>query len=79
MPSTTSSRRRSPRVCSTPPFKLPDGVTFIHLAEHGEPNPLSATTAFPRFLEGINDRCDEPPVVSQVDVTGSYRFFETGR
>jgi hypothetical protein len=59
--------------------KLPDGVTFIHLAEHGEPNPLSATTAFPRFLEGINDRCDEPPVVSQVDVIGSYRFFETGR
>jgi hypothetical protein len=60
-------------------LKLPDGVTFMHLAQHGEPNPLSATAAFPRFLEGINDRCDEPPVISQVDVVGSYRVFEAER
>jgi hypothetical protein len=60
-------------------LKLPDGVTFIHLAQHGDPNPLPATAAFQQFQEGIRDRCDEPPVVSQVDVVGSYRFFETER
>jgi hypothetical protein len=60
-------------------FKLPDGVTFVHVAEHGQPNPLAETAAFQRFQEGIQDRCDEPPVVSQVDVIGSYRFFETER
>jgi hypothetical protein len=56
--------------------KLPDGVTFIHLAQHGEPNPLLATGAFKRFLEGVNDRCDEPPVVTELETIGSYRFFE---
>ena len=57
-------------------FKLPDGVTFIHLAQHGEPNPLATTAAFARFQEGIKDRCDEPPVVAHVEEVGSYRFFE---
>jgi hypothetical protein len=60
-------------------FKLPDGVTFIHVAQHGEPNPLSGVAAFQRFQEGIRDRCDEPPAVSQVDVVGSYRLFEPGQ
>jgi hypothetical protein len=55
---------------------MPDGVTFVHLAQHGKPNPLLATTAFQQFLEGINDRCDEPPVVTPVDRIGSYRLFE---
>ena len=59
--------------------KLPDGVTFIHIAQHGEPNPLQATAAFPRFLKDINDRCDEPPAVSQVEEIGSYRLFEAGQ
>jgi hypothetical protein len=57
-------------------FKLPDGVTFVHVAQHGDPNPLASIAAFGRFQAGIADRCEEPPVVSQVDVVGSYRFFE---
>ena len=60
-------------------FKLPDGVTFIHLAQHGDPNPLSATAAFQRFQEGIKERCDEPPVVTHVETIGSYRLFEAGQ
>ena len=59
-------------------FKLPDGVTFVHLAEHDDPNPLPATGAFQRFQEGIGDRCDEPPVVTELDEVGSYRFFGNG-
>jgi hypothetical protein len=60
-------------------FKLPDGVTFIHLAHHGDPNPLSTTAAFQRFQEEIKERCDEPPVVTQVETIGSYRLFEAGQ
>jgi hypothetical protein len=60
-------------------FKLPDGVTFIHVAEHADPNPLGTTAAFARFTEGIGERCDEQPVVSQVEEIGSYRFFGAGQ
>ena len=57
-------------------FKLPDGVTFIHVAQHDEPNPLATTGAFQRFQEGIKDRCEEPPAVTELHEVGSYRFFE---
>jgi hypothetical protein len=56
-------------------FKLPDGVTFVHLAQHDEPNPLPGVAAFQRFQEDIKARCQEPPVVTQLDEIGSYRFF----
>lgn len=57
-------------------FKLPDGVTFVHLAQHDELNPLATTAAFQRFQEGIRDRCEEPPAVTELDEVGSYRLFE---
>lgn len=57
-------------------FKLPDGVTFVHVAQHPEGNPLRTIEAFQKFQEGIRDRCDEPPVVTELEEIGSYRFFE---
>jgi hypothetical protein len=60
-------------------FKLSDGVTFVHLAQHGEPNPLGAIAAFQRFQEGIQARCAEPPVVTELDEIGSYRVFGAER
>jgi hypothetical protein len=56
-------------------FKLPDGVSFVHLAVHGDENPLQQVEAFQRFQAGIGDRCDEPPAVSQLEEIGSYRFM----
>jgi hypothetical protein len=58
-------------------FRLDDGVSFIHLASHeGQgPNPLSELQAFQRFQENIVDRCDEPPIASEVTAIGSYRFL----
>jgi hypothetical protein len=57
-------------------FKLEDGVTFVHVAaQEGEQNPLADVAAFGRFQESIRDRCDEPPVVTQMDEVGSFRFF----
>jgi hypothetical protein len=55
-------------------FKLDDGVTFVHLAVHGDPNPLGQVEAFARFQADIRDRCDEPPVVAVMEEVGSYRF-----
>jgi hypothetical protein len=56
-------------------FKLPDGVTFVHFAQHDDPNPLQTTAAFRRFQEGIKARCDEPPVVTELHEVGSFRLF----
>jgi hypothetical protein len=60
-------------------FKLPDGVTFVHVAQHAADNPLRRVAAFQRFQEAIQDRCDEPPVATELEEIGSYRFFEAAR
>jgi hypothetical protein len=57
-------------------FKLEDGVSFIHIAETEDGhNPLSEVSAFREFQAGIRDRCDEPPVVSDLTEIGSFRLF----
>jgi hypothetical protein len=53
-------------------LKLDDGVTFVHIAEHADPNPLPAVEAFQRFTAGIRDRCDEPPSTIEVEQIGAY-------
>jgi quinol monooxygenase YgiN len=55
-------------------FKLDDGVSFVHVAEHADPNPLPTVEAFQRFTAGIRDRCDEPPVTVEIEQIGSYGF-----
>lgn len=57
-------------------FKLEDGVSFLHIAETEDgQNPLSEVTAFREFQSGIADRCDEPPLVSDLTEVGSFRLF----
>jgi len=58
-------------------FKLEDGVTFVHLAAHDDRNPLPEIEAFRRFTAEIRDRCDEPPVTSQLTEVGSFNLFGT--
>ncbi len=56
-------------------FKLPDGVTFIHLADtDGAGSPLTELAAFKAFQAGIRERCDEPPVVSELSEVGSFAW-----
>jgi hypothetical protein len=57
-------------------FRLDDGVSFVHFAiETGDgPSPLPRVEAFQRFQEGIRERCDEPPVVSELSEIGSFRL-----
>jgi hypothetical protein len=55
-------------------FRLDDGVSFVHIASvEGEHNPLADAEAFARFQADVRDRCEEPPVVTEVHEVGSYR------
>jgi hypothetical protein len=57
-------------------FRLDDGVSFVHLASsEDEPSPLSQVAAFARFQKDIADRCDEPPVVTELREIGSYHVY----
>jgi hypothetical protein len=56
-------------------FRLPDGVTFVHVAEHGDDNPLPRVAAFQRFQEGIRERCEVPPEAMSLQEIGSFHFF----
>jgi hypothetical protein len=60
-------------------FRLDDGVSFVHIAEHADVNPLRGIAAFQRFQEGIGERCDEPPVAVEMHEIGSYRLGEDQR
>jgi hypothetical protein len=56
-------------------FRLDDGVSFVHVAmTDGERSPLPELEAFRRFQEGIDERCDEQPVVTPISEIGSFRF-----
>jgi quinol monooxygenase YgiN len=60
-------------------LRLDDGVSFVHLAEMEDgANPLTEVAAFQRFSENVRERCDEPPVVTDVKVVGSFKLFEAG-
>ena len=54
-------------------FKQGDGVSFVHFAiVEGDTNPLDSVAAFKAFGANIKDRCDEPPVVTQLQGVGTY-------
>jgi hypothetical protein len=59
-------------------FRLADGISFVHVVSiettDGD-NPLTKSAAFKAFNAGIGERCEEPPVLSEMTEVGSYRFF----
>jgi Antibiotic biosynthesis monooxygenase len=56
-------------------LRLDDGVSFVHLSEsESDTSPLSEVPAFKVFQKEIADRADEQPVVTSVEVVGSYGF-----
>ena len=59
-------------------FMLSDGVSFVHVVSietaDGD-NPLIKIPAFNTFSAGIQDRCEEQPVLTEMTEVGSYRFF----
>jgi hypothetical protein len=61
-------------------FQLGDGTTFVHFALTADdgPGPLPQLEAFRRFQDGIAERCDEPPVVTELRQIGSYELVDAG-
>ena len=61
-------------------FKLDDDVSFVHFAvtEDGA-NPLSTVNAFREFQKNIEDRTDESPVVTELELIGSFRLVGDSR
>jgi hypothetical protein len=60
-------------------FRLADGVSFVHVASsetQDGTSPLPAVAAFQRFQEGIAERCEEPPLASELHEIGSFRFWQ---
>ena len=67
-------KRETPHGLSYTSFKLPDGVSFMHIAGRDEAagNPLTQLEAFKNFTADIQDRCDEPPVSVEMHEVGFY-------
>ena len=60
-------------------FKAADGVSFLHMVSletTDGSNPLGALPAFKAFTAAIGDRCDDPPVATELSEVGNYRLFE---
>lgn len=55
-------------------FQLDDGVSFVTFAELDDPSKLAGLPAFQRFRSTLDERCDEPPVLTALHEVGSYRF-----
>ena len=56
-------------------LRLDDGVSFVHLSEsESDTSPLTEVPSFKAFQKELADRADEEPVVTEVQVVGSYGF-----
>jgi len=68
-------RSRAPHGIHYASFRMPDGVSFVHVAEHDDPNPLASLPSFQAFQKGIKSRCVELPVVTELSPVGSYAWL----
>jgi hypothetical protein len=55
-------------------FQLDDGASFVHINFSDGGSSLNELASFTAFQEGIAERCEEQPRVSELREIGSYRF-----
>jgi hypothetical protein len=55
-------------------FRLDDGVSFVHINFSDGGSALNELASFTAFQQGIGERCDEAPKVSELSEIGTYRF-----
>jgi len=71
--------RKAPAGVSYAVFKGLDGVSFLHIvsvdSKAGD-NPIPQLAAFKAFQAGIRERCEEPPLTTDLEAEsiGSYGF-----
>jgi hypothetical protein len=54
-------------------FQLDDGVSFVHI-NFSDGVSVNDLASFKAFQQGIAERCEEQPQVSELREIGSYRF-----
>jgi quinol monooxygenase YgiN len=56
-------------------FQVGNEGSFVHLVEteHGAA-PFAHLPAYRRFRQTVEERCDEPPVMTELHEIGSFRF-----
>ena len=67
-------KREQPEGLHYATFKLPDGVSFMHVViETDQPGRiLGNVAAFNAFSAEVESRCEEPPVATELTLIGSY-------
>jgi hypothetical protein len=68
-------QRVSPAGIRYQSYRLPDGVSFMHVASIDTAdgaNPLLAIEAFKRFSGTVKERCEELPVTTEISEVGAY-------
>lgn len=55
-------------------FRLADGVSFLDLVETDGPGRFSQLRSFREFRSGLDERCEEPPVLTDLCAIDSYDF-----
>lgn len=70
-------RRTDPAGLRYATFRLDDGVSFMHIALEAEAgaSPLPSVQAFKEFQRDIRERCDELPVVTELQAIGTFQLF----
>lgn len=71
--------KKAPAGVSYAVFKGLDGVSFFHIVSvdpKAGDNPITQLSAFKAFQAGIRERCEEPPVSTDLESEsiGSYGF-----
>jgi len=58
--------------------RLPDGVSFVHVAVYADgvaESPLPQLASFKAFTADIKARCDEQPATQELQPIGSFSSF----
>ena len=58
-------------------FKQADGVSFVHVSACDTPdaNPLIKLQAFKHFAAGVQERCEEGPITTELQPIGRYDYL----
>ena len=59
-------------------YRLADGVSFADVAAVDAPGTLSRLTTWAAYRSTLDERCDEPPVLTNLDRIGFYASRNAG-